>query len=1541
MSGHAMVRKGGTNADHTYPYQSKGFHSRPSSPLIEEIVGISKPRSKLMDFKQVVVAQPAQVNYKDRAKKNRSMLTPSMSFEGLVPTSRLMKPNNYMLMSTNTLPSTTVLTESAVDDYSANERAKRTGDTDTAKPVTNIMSEFIRPPLHSSRYNSSRHSAEPKHYTNNNSYVQQQQQQSAPLSPQSDYVVPGRGFFNDDDDDDDVVPGRRDHGAEGGSLPPPHDGGQGQGQSDDVSLDWILELGMQQFKSDHALERNAVKEASKTAASKADFSYAAPLDSHPENFLLERFDKDFAARKAASAADNNNNNSSSNVPILGINDNPILKKLNKRDRSLFKRNMEIKVLSRASVLAIVDNRSSSGSRPSTRSGRSIDGSGFDFYAAAASAAASVGLGEIASILSTDDNNFDVLSKFQPLPIDLDLPSTSSAPSPHHHHHDAFNGSFDIDDRAVSPDRMSHTIQRPVHHPFSGTMMSSSSSSSPPHKLNSDSGPRSTHSNDRSSRDSHLSSSSRPKSTSALIDLDYSYSDPLVVPSSAASHSKRKADNQAVDNNNSSNNTTTTTDNNNNSSSSSIIGVRTKLKFEGPYVNSPYVWHMTKEVDKLVVNPPPPGIPMSTTTIKKKKPKTKSAKDSSTSIHSRDSSDPKQQQQHMQEFKQSASIDLEPTSSAASVAASVVTTTMHVSKSLPSGILAAPSVIRPVTSSLDLELPSRRQSKLLPEVKAIRSASSSRRFSQDVRQITSSVYSILVPPSGHQTTDLYRPSLAVHRKQSELISENQSSRVLSPGLLDVQPSLMRTNTKLHAISSSSSLHVVPSKKPLSIDFLVSSVQGSTSAALKDVPASRDVLRMEHDSMSLDSSSVNGTRGGSLATNLEKAGVLINDLVGDPLYRILQEEIESLYHDSTNSTQAKVTVNPAQQRNDMLILNTTSTTSGPSSSSSSSAAKMMINNSSDQPNNFVSSGDVAGGKVKKGNSKTGLSNYRTRSLHSTINTSELKILSTFRSLPSGVWFTCRVVYFLVMAYYEYVIRRGKGVDSSSSSNNNESSSSPCSNLSALWAVLEKQQVEEQVTIDSIENNYSWPLLQLIIEKFPLQFTKLLHIIEFGSSHASSSSSSSSSPPKGGKQQHQQPPPRMTTATTTTTTATATTGKEHDISPAAAATVFFNSFPLSNLILLRNIVKQGMWIFQSHALMHTVTVSAQLCDWCKRVMAGIYTSCLVRLRALQSVGNNAGVSALRSTAYYTSATRGDAITSSSSSGAFQQQQQPSKSKVMDVFKLQVAHNGAEHSRASMPPYFTFVLAVDDAFNAQTFFNYKKSSQNSRMQQQLLLRGGGSSSSDQYPSTMVKSNIPPSEMLSRALSLVKPSDRLDLLLIPPHYRDMDNPLGVASFTANYDDESFIVAAVTQLYIIWESISHAYTEHLQHFSSSPMHRVCIVPVEMPSESAKGNQNQQSQHMLSVIRSINSIISSKLAYASSSPQDHGIHHHHPVIEHCMQYDQFTEYSPQIQPTLSPSNNNNSNTHSAGDDRLQADILITRLKNGRVPKLLSSNDNTHK
>jgi hypothetical protein len=1445
MSIHAaMVRKGGTNTDHTYPYQSKGFHSRPSSPLIEEIVGISKPRSKLMDFKQVVVAQPAMVNYKDRAKKNRSMLIPSQSFEGLVPTNRLMKPNNYMLMSTNIVPST--VAEPAADS-STHDRDKRTGDTDISKPAINIMSEFVRPPLHNSRHTAG--SKLQQQYNNN--YVQQ----SAPLSPQSDPVEPGRGFFNDDDDDD-IVPARNHHIA----------------PVQNVSLDWILELGMQQFKNDHALERNAVKEAAKNAAAiaagggaigvKADFSYAAPLDSHPENFLLERFDKDIAARKdiAASAPVNNNNNSSSsssNVPILGINDNPILKKLNKRDRSLFKRNMEIKVLSRASVLAIVDNRSSSfdsNSRPPIGWGRSNDGSGFDFYAAAASAAASVGLAEIASILSTDDNNFDVLSKFQPLPIDLDSPT--SFPPPHQHHHvDTFDA-FD-DNRAVSPDRMSHTIQRPVLHHL---MMPSPHSSGPP---------RSTHSNDLMTTtdrsDSHQSYGSRPKSTSALIDLDHS-------------HSKRKADpyhhhhpqaDKDLSSNSYSNNSTA--DNNN-----SIIGVRTKLKFEGQYVNSPYVWHMTKEVDKLIVNPPPPGIPMSTTTIKKKRTKTKSAKGNS-SIPSRDP------------MQQPTSIDHEPTPAAVM---------MHVSKSLPSGILAAPApAIRPVSTSLDLELPSQRQSKPLPEVKPIRSASSSRRFSQDVRQITSSVYSILVPPSGHPTTDLYRPSLEVHHKHSELISESQSSRVLSPGLLDVQPSLMRNNTKLHAISSSSSLHVVPSK-PLSIDFLVSSVQGSTSTALKDVPASRDVWRMEHDSISLDSSSVTGNRGGSLAINLEKAGVLINDLVGDPLYRILQEEIESLYHDSTNSIPSKVTVNPAQERNDMLILNTT-----PGSS----------------PNDFASSGEAE--KVRKGNSKTGLSNYRTRSLKSTINTSELKVLSTFRSLPSGVWFTCRVVYFLVMAYYEYVIRRGKGGVDSSNTNNNDASS-PYSNLNALWAVLEKQQVEEQVTIDSIENNYSWPLLQLIIEKFPLQFTRLLNIIEFGSSHPSS-------PSKRGK-----PSLRISTATAA--------GKD-DLRDSSAA-VFFNSFPLSNLILLRNIVKQGMWIFQSHALMHTVTVSAQLCDWCMRVMAGIYTSCLVRLRAVQSVGNNAGVSALRSTAYYHSATHGDASNGSSSSIGGTSQQ-PTSNKVLDVFgmssvKLQVAHNSAtENSRASMPPYFTFVLAVDDAFNAQTFFNFKKSSQQNNSRIQSLLRG----SSDQDPS-MIKSDIPPSETMSRALSLVKPSDRLDLLLIPPDYRDVDNPLGIASFTANYD-ESFIVAAVTQLYIIWESISHAYTEHLQHFSSSPMHRVCIVPVEVQS-GAKGNQ---SQHMLSVIRSINSIITSKLAYSySSSPQDHGMHHHHhhPVIEHCMQYDRFTEYSPQIQPSLSPSSNhnnsNNNNNHSGGDDgRLQADILITRLKNGRVPKLLSFNDSTDK
>ena len=190
--------------------------------------------------------------------------------------------------------------------------------------------------------------------------------------------------------------------------------------------------------------------------------------------------------------------------------------------------------------------------------------------------------------------------------------------------------------------------------------------------------------------------------------------------------------------------------------------------------------------------------------------------------------------------------------------------------------------------------------------------------------------------------------------------------------------------------------------------------------------------------------------------------------------------------------------------------------------------------------------------KGNSKSGLSNYRTRSLDTTISTAELKILSTFRSLPAGVWFTCRVVYFLFMAYYEYVVRSGKAGVVGGENHPSQSS------LSALWSVLEKQQSEQLESIDAIETHYSWPLLQVIIERFPLQFTKLLNIIEHGANVSS---------PGKGKQRS----PQRTSPTKSQSNDDRLLGDGNN----NAAAVFYSSFPLSKLVLLRNIVKQGMWI------------------------------------------------------------------------------------------------------------------------------------------------------------------------------------------------------------------------------------------------------------------------------------------------------------------------------------------------------------------------------
>jgi hypothetical protein len=102
---------------------------------------------------------------------------------------------------------------------------------------------------------------------------------------------------------------------------------------------------------------------------------------------------------------------------------------------------------------------------------------------------------------------------------------------------------------------------------------------------------------------------------------------------------------------------------------------------------------------------------------------------------------------------------------------------------------------------------------------------------------------------------------------------------------------------------------------------------------------------------------------------------------------------------------------------------------------------------------------------------------------ISPKNIKILSNFHSLPPAAWVVCRITYFLVMAYYESVIRKPDYVEYRK-----------VSQLENMWTILERHSTQENLNTLTISKIFSWPYLQELMA-FPSQFTKLLDCVENG--------------------------------------------------------------------------------------------------------------------------------------------------------------------------------------------------------------------------------------------------------------------------------------------------------------------------------------------------------------------------------------------------------------------------------------------------------------
>lgn len=556
-------------------------------------------------------------------------------------------------------------------------------------------------------------------------------------------------------------------------------------------------------------------------------------------------------------------------------------------------------------------------------------------------------------------------------------------------------------------------------------------------------------------------------------------------------------------------------------------------------------------------------------------------------------------------------------------------------------------------------------------------------------------------------------------------------------------------------------------------------------------------------------------------LQDTGIIIANLHADPLYRILREEMER--KETAAAAQLGVVADRNQPQSGMM------------------QGQQSRPQSSSQPPKKLPPRPIR--------SANGLSNYKSRILSQIINPPDLKVLSTFQSLPPAAWVTCRVVYFLVLSFYETVPRVGKHYEYRAALN-----------MESLWVALEAQRTEYKLSMEHLELEYSWPLLQALLAKFPVLFTKLLHAIEHG--HTTDSSSFKSS-------------------------------------------TFFDAFPPTKLIYLRDLIKQGMGLFQSAELVHVIPVAAQLCDWCKRIIAQVYASCITRLRATQSNIKKVA-SVLHSTvAPYISVEDSLAgTTAATASGAH-----------ASVF--------APQAPAVLPPNFKFALAIEDALDEGALF---------------AMHSQDSFSAFENSQTVL---VNLSHTLEKGLNLVKPSDHLDLLLVPPNISDICAQLSLygggvldefnGSIMAGSQEE--VEGSLKRIQSDWLLTKHNYERHLQQYAASPLHRVVLLPPPPSDFSTQGSassysiagggsscKEQQENELQALLdnfyreqdagrlHALSKQDSAKAKAPLFPLQAQGVH---PIVEHSL---------TAVALPISPS--------AAAKVSPQADIVIARLRNGK-------------
>eukprot|EP00981_Chlorochromonas_danica_P001254 scaffold268_cov210-Ochromonas_danica.AAC.49 len=260
---------------------------------------------------------------------------------------------------------------------------------------------------------------------------------------------------------------------------------------------------------------------------------------------------------------------------------------------------------------------------------------------------------------------------------------------------------------------------------------------------------------------------------------------------------------------------------------------------------------------------------------------------------------------------------------------------------------------------------------------------------------------------------------------------------------------------------------------------------------------------------------------------------------------------------------------------------------------------------------------------------------------VNVSDIKMLSYFTSLPPAVWVTCRIVYFLLVAYYETVVSKPEFVEYRK-----------MLNLEKIWKVLERQSVSDGICLDNAAKQFSWPYLQELM-RLPTAFIKALEYVEKGlrlhpsewvdfqsviagqqDDGAPAAASVTSNSVAGGSDVL---PRSILVSSNTTVSSARIHALQNVVDDHSSQQLFLNLFPERGFLSLRELVKAGRAVLltgssslyskasksqssahlpssgQSHVPGSPLAVSASLTAWAKRIIASLYITSIHRARDL----------------------------------------------------------------------------------------------------------------------------------------------------------------------------------------------------------------------------------------------------------------------------------------------------------------------------------------